>query len=76
MRDPGYAPNGFIVARRRADGSFSTRDQANAIRVETDREWPGVARAFGRAFSPQQVEEAETWLLENVGACTDDPGFF
>ena len=76
MRDPGFAPNAFMLVRQRADGSFSTRDEANAIPVETERDWPSLARAFGANFAPQQIAEAETWLLENVGACTPDPGYF
>ena len=76
MRDPGYAPEGFILARQREDGSFYTRDEANTIRVETGRDWPALALAFGGAFAPEQVEAAETWLLENLGTCTVDPGYF
>jgi hypothetical protein len=76
MRDPGIVPDGFILARQREDGSFYTRDEANAIPVETDRDWPGLALAFGRRFAPEQIEAAESWLLENLGACTDDPGYF
>jgi len=76
MRDPGFVPDGFILARQRMDGSFSTRDRANAIPVEAERDWPGLARAFGAEFAPRQTEEAETWLLENLGACAPDPGYF
>jgi hypothetical protein len=76
MRDPGLVPEGFVLARQREDGSFYTRDEANAITVETNRDWPGLALAFGRRFSPEQIEEAEAWLLENLGACADDPGYF
>lgn len=76
MRDPGLVPDGFVLARQREDGSFYTRDEANTIRVEAERDLPGLALAFGRRFSADQVEEAETWLLENLGACADDPGYF
>jgi hypothetical protein len=76
MRDPGLVPDGFVLARQREDGSFSTRDEANAIPVGANRDWPGLALAFGRHFSPEQIEEAESWLLENLGTCTDDPGYF
>jgi len=76
MRDPGFVPDGFVLVRQRADGSFSTRDEANAIPVDTARDWPGLALAFGGAFTQGQVEAAETWLLENLGACAPDPGFF
>jgi hypothetical protein len=76
MRDPGFAPKAFMLVRQRDDGSFSTRDEANAIPVETERDWPSLARAFGGEFAPRQIEEAETWLLENLGACAPDPGYF
>ena len=76
MRDPGFAPNGFIMVRQRPDGSYYTRDEVYAIPVETERDWPSLARAFGADFAPQQIEEAETWLLENLGACAPDPGYF
>lgn len=76
MRDPGVAPDGFVLARQREDGSFYTRDRANTILVDTERDWPGLAIAFGRHFEADQIEAAEAWLLENLGACTDDPGYF
>jgi len=76
MRDPGYVPDGFILARQREDGSFYTRDAENTIRVEAGRDWPGLAHTFGGAFAADQIEAAETWLLENLGACTVDPGYF
>jgi len=76
MRDPGYAPKGFILVRQREDGSFYTRDEANAILVDRNRDWPGLALAFGGEFAPAQIEEAETWLLENLGTCAPDPGYF
>jgi hypothetical protein len=76
MRDPSYAPNGFLLVRQREDGSFYTRDEANVILVDSHRDWPGLALAFGREFTPEQIEEAETWLLENLGTCAPDPGYF
>ncbi len=76
MRDPGFAPNGFILARQRSDGSFYTRDEDNVVVVDNDMDWPCVAWAFGGDFAEEQIEEAETWLLENLGTCTDDPGYF
>jgi hypothetical protein len=76
MRDPGLAPEGFVLARQRDDGSFYTRDEANTILVDANRDWPGLALAFGGQFAAEQIEAAETWLLENVGTCTDDPGYF
>lgn len=76
MRDPGFVPDGFVLVRQRPDGSYSTRDELNAIPVDTARDWPGLALAFGGEFQADQVEEAETWLLENLGTCAPDPGYF
>lgn len=47
MRDPSYAPCGFLIVRRNADGVFNTRSDANTVLVQSDWDFPGVARSFG-----------------------------
>ena len=69
MRDPSYAPGAFIIARRRSDGSFSTRDKSNTIVISEDTDWPAVARLFGANFADDQIFSAQTWLQGNIGTC-------
>ena len=47
MRDAVYAPCCFILARRRDDGTYDARDEHNTVLVQSDRDWPGIAQAFG-----------------------------
>lgn len=45
--DSQYAPCAFIVCRERAEGSIDMHDESNAVLVQTDWDFPGLASAFG-----------------------------
>lgn len=76
QRDASYAPGCFIIARQRRDGRYDGRDKANTVLIQSDWDFPGVARTFGGSFEDDQTAEAAEWLAENVGAEAEDPGYF
>ena len=72
LRDPAFAPCAFILAR----APFDTRDEANTVLVQSDWDFPGIARTFGGSFEEDQIAEAGEWLHDNIGAEAEDPGYF
>jgi hypothetical protein len=47
LRDTVYAPCCYIIARQRNDGTFDARDADNTILVQSDWDFPAIARVFG-----------------------------
>ncbi len=81
-RDPQFAPCCLIVCQVNPyDHSYSTRDESRTVLIQSDWQWPALARAFGwreppEADESQQVQEAGQFLNECLGRIVDDPGYF
>jgi len=59
-RDPTWAPGSFILARKRADGSFDYRDEVNSVLIQLDWDFPSVAETFGWSLrSVQKLDNGE-----------------
>lgn len=81
-RDPQYAPCCLIICRvDPQDHSYNTRDEDATVLIQSDFEWPAVARTFGWA-EPMDVPEEELvplageFLDKSLGRIVDDPGYF
>lgn len=74
--DASYGPGCFITARQLPDGRCDLRDEANTVLIQSDWDFPGVARTFGASFEDGQIAEAAKWLAENIGAEAEDPEYF
>ena len=75
-RDPGYAPCCYLVCRVDSRGNWDTRDEANTVLVQTDWDWPGVARTFGWDGDDGDITDAGAFLDDHLGEIVDDPGYF
>lgn len=80
-RDPGYAPCCYLICRLVGEpGSldWDTRDEENTVLIQTDWDWPGVARTFGWDGDDDDVSGAGDYLDDVAGAfvVVDDPGYF
>jgi hypothetical protein len=85
-RDPQYAPCCFLICRAHVqkdgpDGplyDWDTRDDKNTVLVQTDWDWPGIARAFGWDGKDDDIEAAGEFLDQcvNEARVVEDPGYF
>ena len=74
-RDPGYAPCCYLICRVDERGDWDTRDEANTALVQTDWDWPGVARTFGWDGDDSDIADAGEFLDDHLGEIVDDPGY-
>ena len=84
-RDPDYAPCCFLICKVTGQaGSFdwNTRDENSTVLVQTDYDWPGLARNFGWTGVDTDIELAGEYL-DRIAAnmhsnirFIDDPGYF
>lgn len=44
--------------------------------IQTDTDYPGIAMAFGWSGDEDDIEGAQAFLDDNIGATVDDPGYF
>lgn len=51
-------------------------DDGRDILVQTDYDYPGLALAFGWSGDDTDIEAAQEFLDDNIGATVEDPGFF
>ena len=83
-RDETYAPGCFILCRvlnpEAGNGRYDwdTRDEENTVLVQTDFDFPSVARAFGWAEDESDIQAAANFLDTCVeeGRVAEDPGYF
>ena len=84
-RDPEYAPCCFILCReyehRDAMGlriTWSTRRDEHTVLIQSDWDFPGVARAFGWTGDDADIEGARAFLSDIAGSgrFIPDPGYF
>jgi hypothetical protein len=47
VRDPSYAPCGWLVCQVADDGTWNTRDDATTRLVDSDWDFPGLAANWG-----------------------------
>ena len=88
FRDPTYAPCCFLIIRLTQDGqamAYRGENERNSVLVQTDYDYPGVARSFGASFEDHQISEAGDWLREHASRAdyswaaevtAEDPGYF
>lgn len=48
----------------------------DTILIQSDQDYPGVARTFGWDGDDEQYEEAQQFLDEAIGKVVEDPGYF
>lgn len=91
IRDPGYAPCGFLVCRVDEQGNYEPRSD-NVKLMQSDWDFPGLARAFGfvacecgrtdgtvdcpHKTATEMITAAYDWLEGHQGQIVEDPGFF
>ena len=79
-RDPDYAPCCFLICKvtgKPGSYDWNTRDDANTVLVQTDYDWPGLARNFGWTGADTDIELAGEYLDEICGfGFITDPGYF
>jgi hypothetical protein len=91
-RGGSYAPCGYLICRVQPDGSWSIYDEANTVLVQTDWDFPGLARDFGYVpcecgatdgtidcqhhTASEMISAAADWLDEHEGQIIEDPGYF
>lgn len=83
-RDPQHAPCCYLICRvtnpDAGEGNYdwSTRDEANTVLVQTDFDYPGVARSFGWNGDDDDINGATDYLDRCVahGTVVEDPGYF
>lgn len=88
FRDPSYAPCCFLIIRVTADNqamAYRGDNERNSVLIQSDWDFPGVARTFGASFEDNQISEAGEWLHEHASRAdygwaaevtADDPGYF
>jgi len=59
--DSTYAPCSYLICRVRPDGTYSTRDEANTVLVQTDWDYPALASTFGWRAGNTGREDPDTW---------------
>lgn len=47
-----------------------------SLLIQSDWDYPGVARTFGWSGEDGEITEAQLWLDEHIGDTADDPGYF
>jgi hypothetical protein len=68
LMQPDNAPNFCFEIANQADG--------RSVFIQSDWDYPGVARSFGWPGEDSQIGEAFQFLCDNVGATAEDPGYF
>lgn len=80
-RDPSYAPCCYVLCQCTGDPGlmdWDTRDEEHTILVQTDWDYPGIARSFGWEGDDRDIEGAADYLDDCVtwGKTVEDPGYF
>jgi hypothetical protein len=83
-RDSSYAPCSFIICRvlnpEAGEGSYDwdTRDEDNTVLVQTDWDYPNIARTFGWEGHDDDISGAADFLdlCVGTGRVVEDPGYF
>ena len=83
-RDEGFAPGCFILCRVKTLAAgpgkydWDERDEENTRLIQTDWDFPGVARAFGWTGEDSDTQGAREYLDQCVedAKVAEDPGYF
>lgn len=51
-------------------------DDGRDLLIQSDWDYPGVARTFGWNGEDDDIEAAGEWLDDNIGSTVEDPGYF
>ena len=70
-----WAPCCYILCKV-VDGDWDERDESTTVLVQTDYDYPGIARAFGWVGEDDQIAEAAEHLDGCEGKVVEDPGYF
>jgi len=65
--DEQFAPCCFIICLVDKQGNWDTRDEANTVLVQSDRDYPGLARTLGGTIADYEIEKTIDYILENLG---------
>jgi hypothetical protein len=83
VRDPGYAPCGWLVCQVADDRTWNTRDDARTHLVDSDWDFPSLASNWGFVWDDpisgsysEAITAAWAWLEEHGSEPIDDPGYF
>jgi hypothetical protein len=77
-RGEKYAPGCFFICRV-IDGRWSKYDDKNTVLVQTDWDFPSLAKDFGYDGPDDRPTEAVYDFLDGIagtGTTIDDPGYF
>lgn len=83
-RDSSYAPGCFLICRVKnpnaGEGHYDweTSGEENTVLIQTDWDYPGIARSFGWTGDDADIVGASEYLDGCVDNCkvVDDPGYF
>lgn len=83
-RDQAHAPGCILICRvlnpEAGPGHYDweTRDEANTVLVQTDWDYPGIARTFGWSGDDKDIEGAGQFIDHCIDNATvvEDPGYF
>lgn len=81
-RDRDYAPCCYIICRifknERGEDTWDTRAEHHTRLIQTDWDWPGVARTFGWRGDDRDISGAGAYLdqIHGFGRQVEDPGYF
>jgi hypothetical protein len=83
-RDEGFAPGCFILCRvtnpEAGPGKYDwdEHDEERTLLIQTDYDFPGLARSFGWNGDDSDIQGAAEYLDRCVedGSVTEDPGYF
>jgi len=78
------APSCFILCRvtnpeaSSEDFEWDARDEANTLLIQTDWDFPGVARSFGWSGEDDEIAQAAEFLsrVAREEKVVEDPGYF
>lgn len=91
FHEPFYAPGCYIIARQLGDGTYNPYSEDDTILVQTDTDFPGVARTFGAEVEDDAVDRARaaldamsydarftrlTRFTQDAALEVEDPGYF
>lgn len=69
--------NGITLENGQFGWDFILRhDNGKTILIQTDWDYPGIARSFGWTGNDNEIEAAEDYLSDHVGDRVEDPGYF
>ena len=51
-------------------------NERETILIQTDWDYPGVARTFGWTGDDSDISEAQEYLDDHINTVADDPGYF